>query len=64
MALAASTAACLVKIVHAELAREVSATDSAWLSPPTWLLIAATLVAWLIMAVAISAPSRRSEQTT
>ena len=64
VALAASTAACLVKIVHAELAREVSATDSAWLSPPTWLLIAATLVAWLIMAVAISAPSRRSELTT
>ena len=64
VALAACTAACLVKIVRAELAREVSATDSAWLSPPTWLLIAAALVAWLIMAVAISVPSHRSEQTT
>ena len=64
LALAACTAACLVKIVHSELAREVSATDSAWLSPPSWLLIAGALVAWLSLAVAISVPSLRWEQTT
>ena len=62
-ALAASTAACLIKIVHAELARELSSTDSAWLSPPSWLLIAAASSPGCL-AAAISAPARRAEQAT
>jgi hypothetical protein len=64
VALAASTAACLVKIAHAELARDVSANDNAWLAPPSWLLVAGAMVAWLLLAAAVSVPSRRSEQTT
>ena len=45
-ALAAGTAACLIKVVRDELAREISATDGAWLAPPAWVIVVAVVIAY------------------
>ena len=62
--LVASTAACLIKIVRDELVHKASSTDGAWLAPPSWLIIAASVVACAALVAAISAPPGRAEQTS
>ena len=60
--LASATAGSLVRILRDEAGREASMHDGAWHSPPTSLVIAASIIAWAVLVAAVSAAASRSER--
>ncbi len=59
--LAVSSAACLIKIVRDELGNRASSADSAWLAPPSWLIVVACTLALASAVLAVWAPADRAE---
>jgi hypothetical protein len=59
--LAVSSAASLTKIVRDELGNRASSADGAWLAPPAWLLVVASVLAFAVAVAAIWAPAEPAE---
>ena len=60
LALAVAGAACVLKVVHHELGRRVSAGDGSWFAPPDWLVVGLVAAAWLAFATAVRTADARA----